>query len=308
MTLRVVAAGVSGFLGTALRDALARQGHEVVTLVRGTPSGPSQFRWDPYAGSVDREVIASADAVVNLAGAPIARWPWTESYRRTLLESRVQTTRTLAQALVDTSGSGPKVWLNASGVAAYGEGRGDELLTEDSALGSGFLAEVVRQWEAETQPAQDAGVRVCRLRTSVVLDRSGGALRPMLVPFRLGGGARFGNGEQYFSVISLRDWVSATLHLLADSGSSGAVNLALPDPPTNREFTEALARQLHRPALLAVPATALKLALGGLSNELLGSLRVIPQRLMTRGFSFADPDVASALATAMAPRTAPAAG
>ena len=306
--MRVVAAGVSGFLGTALREALARQGHEVVTLVRGTASGPSQSRWDPYAGDVDRDVIASADAVVNLAGAPIARWPWTESYRRTLLESRVQTTRTLSRALVDTTGGDRKVWLNASGVGAYGEGRGDEILTEDSALGSGFLAEVVRQWEAETQPAQEAGVRVCRMRTSVVLDRSGGALRPMLVPFRLGGGARFGSGEQYFSVISLRDWVSAALHLLADADSIGAVNLALPDPPTNREFTEALARQLHRPARLAVPAGPLKLALGGLSNELLGSLRVVPQRLTAGGFTFADPDVASAIATAMAPRTTPAAG
>ena len=306
--MRVVAAGVSGFLGTALREALARQGHEVVTLVRGTASGPSQSRWDPYAGDVDRDVIASADAVVNLAGAPIARWPWTESYRRTLLESRVQTTRTLSRALVDTTGGDRKVWLNASGVGAYGEGRGGEILTEDSALGSGFLAEVVRQWEAETQPAQDAGVRVCRMRTSVVLDRSGGALRPMLVPFRLGGGARFGSGEQYFSVISLRDWVSAALHLLADADLSGAVNLALPDPPTNREFTEALARQLHRPARLAVPSGPLKLALGGLSNELLGSLRVVPQRLTAAGFTFADPDVASAIATAMAPRTTPAAG
>lgn len=299
---------MSGFLGTALRDALARQGHEVVTLVRGTASGPSQSRWDPYAGKVDREVLASADAVVNLAGAPIARWPWTESYRRTLLESRVQTTRTLARALVDTAGDGPTVWLNASGVGAYGEGRGEEVLTEDSPLGAGFLAEVVRQWEAETQPAQDAGVRVCRLRTSVVLDRHGGALRPMLVPFRLGGGARFGTGEQYFSVISLRDWVSATLHLLADAGSSGAVNLAIPDPPTNREFTEALARQLHRPALLALPAAPMKLLLGGLSNELLGSLRVAPQRLTASGFSFADPDVSSVLATAMASQASRAAG
>jgi hypothetical protein len=306
--LRVVAAGVSGFLGTALRDALARQGHEVVTLVRGTAAGPSQSRWDPYAGDVDRDLIAAADAVVNLAGAPIARWPWTESYKRTLLESRVQTTRTLARALVDTADSAPRVWLNASGVGAYGEGRGDEVLTEDSPLGAGFLAEVVRQWEGETQPAQDAGVRVCLLRTSVVLDRSGGALRPMLVPFRLGGGARFGTGDQYFSVISLRDWVSATLHLLADAGSSGAVNLALPEPPTNREFTEALARQLHRPALFALPAAPLRMVLGELSNELLGSLRVVPQRLAAAGFSFADPDVSSALATAMAPRTTPIAG
>jgi uncharacterized protein (TIGR01777 family) len=274
----------------------------VVTLVRGNASGPSQSRWDPYVGEVDRDVIASADAVVNLAGAPIARWPWTESYKRTLLDSRVQTTRTLAQALVDISDSARQpVWLNASGVGGYGEGRGDEVLTENSALGSGFLAEVVRQWEAETVPARDAGVRVCQLRTSAVLHRSGGALQRLLVPFRLGGGARFGTGEQYFSVISLRDWVSAALHLLGDADSSGAFNLALPQPPTNREFTEALARQLHRPALFALPATPLRMVLGGLSNELLGSLRVVPQRLTAAGFAFAHPDVVSALAAAMAP-------
>jgi uncharacterized protein (TIGR01777 family) len=271
-------------------------------LVRGEVSGPSQSRWDPYAGEVDRDAIASADVVVNLAGAPIARWPWTESYKRTLLESRVQTTRTLARALVETRDTGPATaWLNASGVGAYGEGRGDEVLTEDSATGSGFLADVVRQWEAETQPAQDAGVRVCRLRTSVVLDKRGGALRPMLVPFRLGGGARFGSGDQYFAVISLRDWVSATLHLLTAPGSVGVYNLALPTPPTNREFTEALAQQLHRPALLAVPPRPLRLVLGDLSNELLGSLRAVPQRLLDEGFTFADPDVRAALATAMSP-------
>ena len=300
--MRVVAAGVSGFLGTALRDALARQGHQVVTLVRGEASGPTQSRWDPYAGQVDRDVIAAADAVVNLAGAPIARWPWNRSYKRTLLQSRVQTTRTLAHALVDTHDPGRAVvWLNASGVGAYGEGRGDEVLTEDSATGSGFLADVVRQWEAETQPAQDAGVRVCRLRTSVVLDKRGGALPLMLAPFRLGGGARFGSGHQYFAVISLRDWVSATLHLMTQTGFSGVYNLALPTPPTNREFTEALARQLHRPALLAVPTAPLRLVLGDLSNELLESLRVVPQRLLDAGFSFADPDVRAALATAMSP-------
>lgn len=299
--MRIVAAGASGFLGTALRDAWARGGHEVVQLVRGEASGPAQSRWDPYAGEVDRDLIASADAVVNLAGAPIAHWPWTQSYQRTLLESRVRTTGTLARALADTAS--PTAWLNASGIAAYGDDRGDEVLTEESPPGSGVLADVVRQWEAATQPAQDAGVRVCHLRSGVVLDRGGGALRTMLLPFRLGGGARIGSGRQYFSVIALRDWVRATVHLLEADDAAGAYNLTGPQPPTNAEYTRALAAALHRPAALAVPARPLRLVLGGLSSELLGSLRVLPQRLLDAGFEFEHPDVRSAVDAALHPRT-----
>lgn len=298
--MRIVAAGVSGFLGTALRDAWAQEGHEVVQLVRGEAAGPAQSSWDPYAGQVDHDVVASADAVVNLAGAPIAHWPWTASYKRTLLESRVATTATLARALVDTGSSA--TWLNASGMAAYGDDRGDEVLTEKSSAGQGVLAEVVRQWEAATRPAQDAGVRVCTLRTGVVLHRSGGALRTMLLPFRLGSGARIGSGQQYFSVISRRDWVRATLQLLTSPDASGAYNLTGPQPPTNAEYTRALADALHRPAALAVPAAPLRLVLGDLSAELLGSLRVVPQRLLDAGFAFEDPDVRSAVGSALAPR------
>ena len=296
--MRVLAAGVSGFLGTALREALARQGHEVVQLVRGTASGPAQSRWDPYAGHIDRDVVASVDAVVNLAGAPIAHWPWTQSYKRTLLESRVTTTATLARALVDTGSSAS--WLNASGANVYGDDRGEEVLTEESATGPGVLAEVAQQWEAATRPAQDAGIRVCTLRSGVVLHRSGGALKPLLLPFRLGGGARIGSGTQYFSVISRRDWVRATLHLLGSAEASGAYNVTGPHPPTNAEYTRALADALHRPAALAVPARPLRLVLGDLSAQLLGSLRVVPTRLLDAGFAFQDRDVRAAVNAALA--------
>lgn len=297
--MRIVAAGVSGFLGTALRDVWARDGHQVVQLVRGEVSGPAQSSWNPSAGRVDAEVIASADAVVNLAGAPIARWPWTESYKRTLLQSRVSTTRTLATALVETGSSA--TWLNASGVAAYGDDRGAEVLTEESATGAGVLTDVVRQWEAATQPAQDAGVRVCLLRSGVVLDRRGGALRTMLLPFRLGAGARIGTGKQYFSVISLSDWLRASVHLLTHDDATGPYNLTGPQPPTNAEYTRALADTLHRPAALVVPARPLRLVLGDLSAELLGSLRVLPQRLLGAGFTFEHPDVRSAVGAALHP-------
>ncbi len=295
--MRIVAAGVSGFLGTALRDALAREGHEVVQLVRGPAAGPAQSHWDPYAGELDRDALASADAVVNLAGAPIARWPWTESYERTLLESRVATTRTLAEALAEASG--PTTLLNASGVNAYGDDRADETLTEESSRGEGVLAHVVEEWEAATRPAQDAGVRVAHLRSGVVLHQDGGVLKLMLLPFRLGLGARFGSGAQYFPVISRHDWLRAVVHLLHDAEASGPYNVTAPEPPTNATYTRRLAAAVHRPAVFVVPAPPVRLVLGDLSAQLLGSLRAVPRQLLDAGFNFDDPDVDAVIESAL---------
>ncbi|MDP9444141.1 MAG: TIGR01777 family oxidoreductase [Actinomycetota bacterium] len=282
--MRFVVAGSSGFLGTALRDTLAQRGHEVVRLVRGDSPSPQASRWDPYAGEVDRGVIGAADVVVNLAGAPLAR-PWTSSYRKAILDSRVATTRTLAEAVAAVD---PKPTLLAqSAVAIYGSDRGDTGLGETTpGEGEGFLRRVVQDWEAAAVPAEEAGARVCRMRTGVVLDRRGGVLPLMLPAFRLGLGPRIGSGEQYFPLISLGDWVDAAVFLAEHDSAAGPFNLVGPQPATNAEFTAALARALHRPAILRVPAALVRRALGEMSVELLGSLRVLPTALRDQGFAF----------------------
>ena len=297
--MRFVVAGASGFLGTALRDHVARDGHEVVRLVRGEPVSPQESRWDPSLGEVDQEVVERADVVVNLAGAPIAHWPWTESYQRKLLESRVATTGTLARA-VAAAATRP-VLLAQNGIAGYGD-RGDEVLTEDSSTDAPTaLGKVTRAWEDATRPARDAGARVCVMRTSVVLDRRGGALKAMLLPFRLGLGGPLGSGEQYFATISLTDWLRAVSHLAGNEGSEGAYNLAGPNTTTNREFTRELGRLLNRPTVLPAPARPIRMVLGELSNELLGSARVEPARLQDEGFAFEHTTVGSRLDAGLNP-------
>jgi uncharacterized protein (TIGR01777 family) len=300
--MRYVIAGSSGFLGTALREACARDGHEVVRLVRGDSPSPSDSRWDPASGQVDLDVIASADVVVNVAGAPLAR-PWTSSQREAIRRSRVDTTSTLARAIADVGG-GP-AFLAQSGIAAYGSDRGDKVLEESTpAEGGGFLHGVVREWEAAAAPAETAGARVCHLRTGVVIDRKGGPLPLMLPAFRLGLGGPIGSGDQYFSVISLTDWVGAVRFLGAggvqgDGGPSGDFNLTAPLPPTNEEFTKALGAKLHRPTKLRVPAFVLRKTLGELSGEILGSLRVVPAALESAGYRFQHRSVDAVLDSAL---------
>jgi uncharacterized protein (TIGR01777 family) len=295
--VRYLLAGASGFLGGALSTHLAGQGHDVVRLVRHEPRSEDERQWDPYHQQLDPGDLAAADVVVNLSGAPIARL-WTSKHKERIRSSRVASTRTIAAAM--TSLDEPPALLSQSGVHAYGEGRGDEVLTEDSAPGSGFLAETVQQWEAEAMAAAESGARVCLMRTSVVLDRHGGALKPMLIPFRLGVGGPLGDGSQYFSVVSLPDWVRAVSFLGDQRDANGPYNLTGPQAPTNAEFTAVLGAQLHRPARLRVPSFALKAATGELSGELLGSLRVKPQRLLAAGFAFEHPDVESIVSAALA--------
>jgi uncharacterized protein (TIGR01777 family) len=293
--VKVAIAGSSGFLGTALREHLHSAGHNVVRLVRSDPTSPAESRWDPYAGQVDAEQLAGCDVVVNLAGVPIAR-PWTAKQRRAILRSRVATTRTLAVALAGMPD--PPAFLAQSGIDFYGD-RGAEVVDESSPAGAGFLAGVTRAWEDATLPASAAGVRVCRLRTGVVLDASGGALRLMLVPFRLGAGGRLGSGRQYMSAISLTDWVRATYFLMKAPTTSGAFNVVAPHPPTNAELTAELGRALHRPTRLAVPSFALRKALGGLSATLLSSVRAHPARLTEAGYTFQHPDAAAIVGAAL---------
>lgn len=287
--------GASGFLGAPLVHHLRERGHQVTVLVRRT-AGREESWWKPSERLIDQNLIGTADAVINLSGSPIQQWPRTRSRRREILASRLGATTTLAKAVA--AAPTPPALLSGSGMSWYGVDRGDDELSEQSQPGTGFLADVAQQWEAATAPAISSGARVAHLRTSVVLDRSGGALKLMAVPFRVGLGARLGDGSQHFSTISLRDWVGAVTHVL-EGDLSGPVNLASPNPVTNREFTRALASALHRPALLSAPTFALRLGLGGLAADLLGSLRLHPGVLLAHGYEFQDPTIDQELRTAL---------
>ena len=294
--MKYVLAGASGFLGAALARDLASDGHQVHRLVRRTPSKPDEIRWDPARGELDPAALGDPDILVNLAGANIGR-PWTPTYRRILRESRVSTTATLA-AVASQLERRP-VLITQSGVGGYGLDCGDRVLTEDSELGDGFLAEVVRLWEGALEPAQAAGSRVAALRTGVVLDRRAPAFQLLSLPFRLGVGGRLGPGTQYFPVVSLTDWLRAVRHVAETDSVSGPVNVSLPVPATNQEVTEALATALHRPAFFPVPAFLMKAALGEFAWELLGSKRALPTRLQSSNFTFHHPTAASAVSAAL---------
>ncbi len=293
--MHVVVGGASGFLGQALVEHLREQGHVVTRLVRGGHVGDDASLWDPSAGRVDQVLIDRADAVVNLSGAPISQWPRTAKRRREILTSRLECTGTLAKAI--SYSSTPTVFLSGSGMSWYGVDRGADTLTEDAGPGEGFLADVSQQWEAAAQPAIESGARTCFLRTSLVLDSSGGVLALMLPAWKLGGGARLGSGEQYMSLITRDDWVRAVTHLL-DVDVSGPVNLAMPAAVTNAEFTDALGEAVNRPTFLVAPRFAVRGVLGGLADDLLGSLRIVPAALGESGFAFESADLTSTLATA----------
>jgi uncharacterized protein len=288
----VVVAGASGFLGSALRERLGQQGHEVRQLVRHDPQGPGQVRWDP-AQTLDPEALRGARAVVNLGGAGLGRWPWTTSYRRMIVASRTTGAATIARAVAELAarGEAPRL-LQASAVGFYGT-RGDEPLDEDSSGGAGFLAGVCRAWEDSVRVAEDAGAAVVRMRTGIVLASGGGAAAPLTRMLKLGLGGHFGDGRQWWSWISLRDHVSAMVHLVG-SDLTGPVNVTSPQPSRNRELVRALAQALHRPAWLPAPAPALRLVLGGLADEmLLASQRALPTRLTDDGFRWVDGDLSS---------------
>lgn len=295
--MRIVLAGASGFLGTAWRDHLAQQGHEVVRLVRGEVMSPQESSWDPRRGQVDQAVIEEADVVACLSGAPLAHFPWTAGYKKTFLESRTLTTGTLATAIARSERK--PALLAQNGIAGYGD-RADQVLTEDSPTDADtFMGRVTRDWEAATAPAQEAGARVVVMRSAVVLDRRGGALKPLLLVFKSGLGGPLGQGRQYFSTISLNDWLRAATRLAADDDARGAYNLSAPNQTTNAEFGRTLARMLHRPAVLRTPSFPVKLALRDVSSELLGSARVEPARLQEAGFEFDHPTLESRLASAL---------
>jgi len=292
--MKILFAGASGLVGSALVPALRLQGHEVVTLVRRPARREDEIAWNPAAGDLAPAVLAATDAIVNLAGENIAAGRWTLVRKEALRRSRVDSTRTLVQAL-GRAEPRPRVLVNASAVGFYGD-RGDEVLTEDSLVGRGFLPDLCAEWETEAQAAESLGVRVVRLRLGVVLAREGGALARLLPLFRLGLGGRLGDGRAWMSWIELDDLVRVVSAALTDPRLEGAINAVAPGPVTNRDFTAALGRMLHRPTILPVPRRLLELVYGEMAGAtLFASARVMPGRLLGGGFIFRQADITAAL-------------
>ncbi len=290
--MRILISGATGLIGTALTARLTADGHHPIRLVRASPAG-SDLLWDPAAGSLPGDALDGVDAVVNLAGAGIGDHRWTRGYRAEILASRIGATSTLATAIAETKR--PITFLSGSAVGAYGD-RGDEVLTERSAPGTGFLADVCRQWEAAATPAGRHGARVVLLRTGIVLASQGGALGKQLPLFKVGLGGKIGSGRQWWSWITIDDHVAAVARLLG-ADVDGPVNLTAPNPVTNAEFTTVLARVLKRPSFLPIPAFGPKLVLGWQLAEalLLDGQRVMPEVLANDGFHWDQPELAPAL-------------
>jgi len=285
---RIAISGASGLIGTALVGHLRSEGHTVQRLVRRKAQAPDEIQWDPASNSVDIDALTGVDAIIHLAGANVGDHRWTKKYRAEILNSRLLGTTAIAHAVTTVT---PKVFISASAIGYYGE-TGNRAVTENDRGGDDFLAAVCREWEGAADLASNT--RVVKIRTGLVLEPTGGALGRMLPLFRFGIGGKLGSGKQWWSWITLHDQIRAICHLL-ESEISGPVNLTSPNPVTNQEFTAALARALHRPALLPVPGFALKIALGGFSTEILGSKKVLPQALLDSGFTFDYPHITSAL-------------
>jgi uncharacterized protein len=289
---KVLVSGSSGLIGSALIPLLAENGYQVTCLVRGGAPAEDHLVWDP-AKPLAPETVAGFDAVVHLAGEPIVG-RWTDEKKRAIGESRVPPTRHLAEALAKTSRP-PRVLICGSAIGYYGD-RGNEMLREESAPGKQFTSELCLQWEAAAQPARAAGIRTVSLRTGIVLSAAGGALKQMLLPFRLGIGGNVGNGRQWMSWIDLQDEVGAILHILKTDSLQGAVNLTAPNPVTNAEFTKTLASVLSRPAIFPMPAFAARLVFGQMADELLlASQRAEPAKLVASGFVFQRPELRQSL-------------
>ncbi len=307
--MNVLVTGSSGLVGSALTRRLSGSDHRMTRLVRpgALPSpaaGVGDVTWDPSTGTVDRAGLEAAgpfDGVVHLAGAGIGERRWTPARKQLLLESRTHSTGLLSRTLAALPAP-PRVLVSASAVGYYGD-RGDEVLTEESPAGRGFLAELCRSWERATAPAAESGIRTVLLRTGIVLSPTGGALGRQLPLFRVGLGGRTGSGRQYRSWITLDDEVAAVLFCLGDAGLSGAVNATAPVPATDAELARAIGATLRRPTVLAVPAFALRLVLGGeMADELvLSGQRVVPGRLTAAGFGFGHSELHEAVRSVLAP-------
>lgn len=301
--MRILITGASGLIGTAFSRAAAAAGHDVTRLVRQQPRGRGEYAWDPAAGTLDRSAIEGADAVVHLAGEPLADHRWTAERKRRILDSRVQGTGLVARSIA-TATRPPRVLVSASAIGVYGN-RGDELLDERSAPGRDFLARVCEAWEGAAAPAAAAGTRVVHTRFGVVLARQGGVLARQLPFFLAGVGGSIGAGRQWMSCVGLDDLAAAVLHLLSADSIRGPVNVVCPEPIRNADFTRLLGRVLHRRALLPVPVLALRVLFGELADVVLAaSQRVVPAALTGGGFAFRHATVESALRAALDARPA----
>ncbi|VUD64808.1 Epimerase family protein [Thalassocella blandensis] len=287
--MKILIAGASGFIGSALNQSLAHAGHTIYTLGR-QPSGTARhFCWQPREGKIELDTTLHFDAVINLAGENIAS-RWTAARKDEILQSRVAATQVLCQYLCELERA-PEVLINGSAMGYYGD-TGDVVVNEQSALGQGFLAEVAQHWEAAARPAQERGIRTVFLRTGLVIHPSGGALAKMLLPFSLGLGGKMGNGQHFMSWISLADALRAIDFVIQHLSLSGPVNLVAPHPVRNIEFTRALATAVRRPAMLPMPAKLARCIFGEMADEaLLASIRVDPQVLLQAGFKFNDDDL-----------------
>ncbi len=292
--MKILVSGSHGLVGSALMDSLKGDGHELFALVRRAPRSDAEVEWRPERGSLALARLEGMETVIHLAGESIASGRWTEEKKQRIRDSRVKGTTLLSEALANLSHP-PRAFLCASAIGFYGD-RGDEILTEESAPGNDFLAEVCVEWEQATAPAAEKGIRVVNLRFGIILSADGGALAKMLPPFRMGAGGRVGSGKQYMSWIALDDVVAAIKFALANDVFHGPVNVVAPNPVTNAEFTKALGKALSRPTLLPVPEFAARLAFGEMADALLlSSQRVKPRRLEDAGYPFQYSDLERAL-------------
>ncbi|MDZ7289650.1 MAG: TIGR01777 family oxidoreductase [candidate division KSB1 bacterium] len=293
--MNILVTGSTGMLGTMLIDSARAAGHRITRLVRSPlQSSEPAVHWNPEAGILNAGDLEGFDAVFHLAGESIAGGRWTRAKKAKILGSRVQGTRLLSETLAQLA-KPPKVFVSASAIGYYGN-RGNEILREESASGTGFLPEVCQAWEKAANPARQKGIRVVHPRMGVILSSQGGALAKMLLPFKLGLGGVMGNGRQYWSWVSLEDVIGVFQHMLTTEELDGPVNVVAPNPVTNREFTKVLGRVLSRPTVFPLPAFAIKLVLGEMAQALLlDSARVEPAKLLATGYKFKHADLESAL-------------
>ena len=295
--MKLVITGSSGLIGSALVREAEKNQIEVVKLVRRAPKDPSEVQWDPNRAILDLDAIEKSTAIVHLAGAGVGDRRWTKKYKKEILNSRVKTTETLANAIVNLRNP-PSVFVSGSAMGYYGD-TGDLAVDENASLGEGFLSDVVFNWEYAAQRVRNNKIRVVHPRTGLVMSKRGGLLRKVLPLFRLGLGGKLGSGKQYWSYISLEDEIRAIFKLIDDVRLTGGVNLTNPNPVTNLEFTKALSSVVNKPAFFNVPSIALKIALGEFSVEALGSSRVLPSKLKAAGFKFNQSDILSTLNSAL---------
>jgi uncharacterized protein len=291
--MKVLIAGASGLVGSALVSKLKTESAEVTRLVRSAAKS-GEIEWHPDRGSIDAPALEGFDAVINLAGDGIANGRWTEEKKRRIKNSRVNGTRLLSETMANLSRK-PKTFINASAIGFYGS-RGDELVDEDSSPGEGFLAGVCRQWESATAPAEQAGIRVVKLRLGVILTKDGGIMGSMLRPFKLGLGGKVGSGQQVISWVAMDDVVAVINFILHNESLRGPINAVAPQPVTNEEFTKTLGRVLSRPTIMTMPAFAARLAFGEMADEMmLSSTRVAGKVLNDAGFKFQFPELEGAV-------------